>query len=80
MYKNITTNLMVESVDETVAFCGGVLGFAITVSMPKKDRTLQFAIVAKDGLMMMFQDRENLIEEYSVLKTAKTQPSEMKCK
>ena len=75
MFKSITTNLMVESVDETVEFYRDVLDFSVTVSVPKKDGKLQFAIITKDNLMLMLQDRENLIEEYPVLNTLKVQPS-----
>jgi len=75
MYKSITPNLMVESVDKTVDFYCNKLGFSVAVSVPKDDRTLQFAILTRDGLTLMFQDRENLIEEYPVLNTVKTQPS-----
>jgi len=74
MYKSITANLMTESVDETVSFYGK-LGFTVTASVPGKDGRLQFAILARDGLTLMFQDRESLTGEYPVLGTAKTQPS-----
>lgn len=75
MYKSITTNLMVDSVDKTVAFYTKTLEFAVVTSVPKKSGGLQFAILTKDGFTLMLQDRENLIDEYPVLKAAKTQPS-----
>ena len=75
MYKSITANLMVESVDETLEFYVGLLEFRVAASVPKKDGKLQFAIVEKDGLTLMFQDRENLVEEYPILSTNITKPS-----
>lgn len=66
---------MVESVDETVKFYSGILGFAVAASVPKDNGTLQFAILSKDSSSIMVQDRENLIEEYPILSTPKVQPS-----
>jgi uncharacterized glyoxalase superfamily protein PhnB len=74
MYKSLTPNLMVENVAETIAFYEK-LGFAATATVPKEGGALQFAILVKDNLMLMFQDRESLIGEYPILNTAKTQPS-----
>jgi uncharacterized glyoxalase superfamily protein PhnB len=74
MYKNITPNLMVENVEETIVFYGS-LGFAAAATVPKDGGGLQFAILVKDNLTLMFQDRESLISEYPLLKTDKTQPS-----
>lgn len=75
MYKNMTTNLMVESVDKAAAFYESVLGFSIMVSVPGKNGELQFAILTKDNLMLMVQERSNLTEEYPVLNTDKVKPS-----
>ena len=75
MLKSITANLMVENVDETVKFYCDILGFSVTVSVPKEDGHLQFAILTKDTLNIMVQDRKNLIEEYPILNTSKVQPS-----
>lgn len=74
MYKNITPNLMVENVEETIQFYEGI-GFAAAATVPKEGGGLQFAILVKDNLTLMFQERENLISEYPILKTEKTQPS-----
>ena len=75
MYKQITTNLMVESVDKAVAFYSDVLGFSVAVSVPGKQSALQFAILAKDALSLMVQERRNLAEEYPVLDTESVKPS-----
>jgi uncharacterized glyoxalase superfamily protein PhnB len=74
MYTSITPNLMVENVAETMGFYER-LGFVAAAAVPKDGGGLQFAILVKDNLTLMFQDRESLTGEYPVLNTAKTQPS-----
>lgn len=75
MYKNITTNLMVESVDTSVNFYQEILGFEVVASVPAKNQELQFAILAKDSVTLMLQEKNNLGEEYPILATEKIQPS-----
>jgi len=75
MLKSITPNLMVESVDETVEFYCGKLGFSVQASVPESNGKLQFAILIRDSLTVMVQDRETLVEEYPVLNVSKVQPS-----
>lgn len=75
MYKNITTNLMVASVDASVKFYQEVLGLEVVASVPAKNQTLQFAILAKEAMTLMLQEKENLSEEYPILAAEKIQPS-----
>ncbi|MGM0165785.1 hypothetical protein IGI39_000735 [Enterococcus sp. AZ135] len=75
MYKNITTNLMVASVDASVKFYQEILGLEVVASVPAKDQTLQFAILAKETITLMLQEKNNLIEEYPILATEEIQPS-----
>jgi uncharacterized glyoxalase superfamily protein PhnB len=75
MYKGITTNLMVESVEESISFYRDTLGFSLITSVPSENGNLQFAILTKDGLNLMFQERGHLIKEYPILTTDKTLPS-----
>lgn len=75
MYKNITTNLMVESVEKSVAFYQDILGFSMVTSVPGETGGLQFAILTKDGLNLMMQEKSNMIKEYPILNTARVQPS-----
>ena len=75
MYKNITTNLMVASVDASVKFYQEVLGLEVVASVPAKNQTLQFAILAKEAMTLMLQEKENLSEEYPILAAKKIQPS-----
>jgi len=75
MYKSMTTNLMVENVSRAAAFYQDILGFSVAVSVPGKNGGLQFAILVRDGLSLMMQERENFIEEYPVLKAEHVCPS-----
>lgn len=75
MYKNITTNLMVVSVDQSVKFYQEVLGLEVVASVPAKDQTLQFAILTKEAITLMLQEKNNLSEEYPILAAKKIQPS-----
>lgn len=75
MYKNLTTNLMVESVDKSIDFYKEILGFSVVVTVPSKNSDLQFAMLSKDGLMLMLQEKNSFIEEYPVLDTIKVKPS-----
>ena len=75
MYKSITTNLMVNSVDKAITFYKDVLGFEVPVTVPGKNNEFQFAILSKDNFSLMLQEKSNLIEEYPVLQTDRVQPS-----
>lgn len=74
MYKSMSPNLMVENVEATIEFYLE-LGFIVVNSVPKDGGGLQFAIMMRDNLIVMFQDRESLTSEYPILSVAKTQPS-----
>ncbi|MDR1066185.1 MAG: VOC family protein [Clostridiales bacterium] len=75
MYKSMTANLMVESVDDSVEFYQNILGFSVVASVPNESGKLQFAILSKDNLTLMLQDKGNLTEEYPILNTDKVRPS-----
>ena len=76
MYNSITPNLMTESVEETIRFYKDNLGFAEAASVPdEKTGKLQFVILAKDNLTIMFQQRESLISEYPELAADKVIPN-----
>ncbi|GHU85313.1 hypothetical protein FACS1894198_2970 [Clostridia bacterium] len=67
MLKTITANLMVESVEDSLKFYKDVLGFTEVTSVPSENGNLQFAIVARDGGQIMFQERESFCGEYPIL-------------
>jgi len=75
MYTNMTTNLMVENVDESVAFYRDILGFSVVASVPGDSGNLQFAILLKDNINLMLQEKHNLIGEYPILDTPEVHPS-----
>ncbi|SFX42784.1 Uncharacterized conserved protein PhnB, glyoxalase superfamily [Thermoactinomyces sp. DSM 45891] len=75
MYKGMTTNLMVESVEEALAFYREILGFSLVTSVPNDNGQLQFAILQKDKLSLMIQQRASLIQEYPILDAPRVQPS-----
>ncbi len=75
MYESITANIMVKNVKETVKFYEEKLGFQKVLSVPEEGEKLNFAIVNKDKISIMFQEQENLIEEYSSLKADEIIPT-----
>ena len=75
MYETITTNIMVKNVKETIKFYEEKLGFKKILSVPDVGEILDFAILNKDKISIMFQEQKNLIEEYPTLKTDKIVPT-----
>ncbi len=65
--KQLTPNLMVENVNETVNFYKEILGFELVMSVPQEG-VLNWAMVQHGDVSFMFQERENIIGEYPVLK------------
>lgn len=74
MLKSMVPNLMVADVKESVDFYQEKIGFVMVASVPKEDG-LQFAILHKDGVNLMLQEKNNFIEEYPVLQREEVQPS-----
>lgn len=60
--KQLTPVLVVDAVEPCLAFWVDRLGFEITTSVPGDDG-LVFAIVAKDGLEVMYQTRASVIAD-----------------
>ena len=58
-FETLTPNLMVEDVNQTVAYYHSVLGFEKISSVPEEGE-LVWAKMAKDGVELMFQEEENL--------------------
>lgn len=75
MYETVTTNIMVKNVKETIAFYEDTLGFQKVLSVPDNGDILNFAILAKDKISIMFQEQQNLSEEYPTLKCDEIKPS-----
>lgn len=61
-YTNLTPNLMVDDVNATIDFYTSVLGLELRASVPETG-SYNWALVARDGIELMLQKRESLIEE-----------------
>ena len=66
MLKKLTPNLMVEDVQQTLAFYCDVLGFHVQMTLPEQP-PFDFAIVQRDQVELMFQSRSSLSENVPVL-------------
>lgn len=73
MFSKITTNLMVGSVNEALAFYEGVLGFSLVLGVPEgsrqivttreDDTPLGFAVIRRDDVELMLQSQKSLSGE-----------------
>jgi len=72
MFKKITTNLMVNDVQETLSYYRDVLGFelvgAVTYDQdflpsPAPDMPLAFAILKRDEVQLMVQSQQSLSQD-----------------
>lgn len=68
---SLTPNLMVESVNESIKFYNTVLGFSTFQTVPETGE-LEWAMITKDEISIMFQKTESLKEEYPELKDQKS--------
>ena len=66
-YQSLTPNMGVKSVTETVKFYTEILCFTKIVSVPESGELI-FAILKAGDVHIMFQQKENLQEEYPELK------------
>jgi uncharacterized glyoxalase superfamily protein PhnB len=66
MLKKLTPNLMVEDVRKTLDFYRDILGFEVVMTLPEI-APLDFAIVQRDGVELMFQSRKSLSENVPAL-------------
>jgi lactoylglutathione lyase len=65
--KSLTPNLMVDDVNKTVDYYSKVLGFNLVMTVPQEG-IFNWAMMKRDNVEIMFQERKNLINEYSALK------------
>ncbi|NLM09203.1 MAG: bleomycin resistance family protein [Clostridiaceae bacterium] len=63
---SLTPNLMVEDVNKTIEYYEKVLGFELSMNVPKTGK-FDWAMMKHENVEIMFQERNNLIEEYPVL-------------
>ena len=67
--KKLTPNLMVEDVNRTIDFYRDVLGFEVQVTVPEAGQ-LDWAMLTRDGVTLMFQSRGSLGGEIPALADA----------
>lgn len=65
--KSLTPNLMVEDVNKTVEYYKKTLGFELVMTVPNEG-VYNWAMMKRGNVEIMFQEKNNLIEEYPVLK------------
>lgn len=66
-YQSLVPNMGVKSVNETVKFYTEVLGFKQIISVPENGELI-FAMINAGDVNLMFQQIDNLQEEYPELK------------
>lgn len=64
--RSLTPNLMVNSVNDTIQYYREILGFELTMTVPKAGK-YNWALMKCGNVEIMFQERINLINEYPVL-------------
>lgn len=75
MYETITTNIMVNNVKESIEYYKTILEFDIVLTVPENADTLDFAIIKKDSISIMFQSKKSLMEEYETLQVDQIKPT-----
>ena len=63
---SISPNLMVKNVNKSIEFYCNILGFSLVQTVPESGE-LNWGMVEKDGLFVMFQKEESIKEEYPEL-------------
>lgn len=64
IYKDLSPNLMVKDVRQTIDFYTNMLGFKLLATVPEtQEGKLDFAIVQADNFMIMLQEEKSLKEE-----------------
>ena len=70
MIQSLSPNLGVKNVDQTVQFYHDLLGFELITSVPAKaeGKSLDWAFVKAGSVSLMFQQEQNLKDEYKNLR------------
>lgn len=64
--EQLTPNLMVDNVNQTIEFYQKVLGFEVVMTVPEQGEAL-WAMVKCGKIGLMFQEKKSLLEEYPLL-------------
>lgn len=59
---SLTPNLMVNDVEETLEYYTDILGFTVLMTVPEKGK-LDWAMVKRNDVVMMFQSKKSLSSE-----------------
>ena len=70
MLKSLTPNLMVNDAEETIEYYTDILGFTLLRTVPEKGE-LDWAMVKKNDVLMMFQSSKSLKNNLPRLKGEK---------
>ena len=62
MLNSLTPNLMVNDVEETIEFYTDILGFTLLMTVPETGK-LDWAMVKRNDVVMMFQTKKSLSSE-----------------
>lgn len=65
--QSLTPNLMVEDVNKTIEFYTDILDFEVLQTVPEEG-VLEWAMVCRDDVSLMFQKKESIKGEYPALK------------
>lgn len=68
--KSLTPNLMVNDVEETIEYYTDILGFTLLKTVPEKGE-LDWAMVKRGDIVLMFQSKKSLANELPRLKGEK---------
>jgi uncharacterized glyoxalase superfamily protein PhnB len=67
---SLTPNLMVNDVEETLEYYTDILGFTVLMTVPEKG-TLDWAMVKRNDVVIMFQTKKSLTSELPRLQSEK---------
>lgn len=70
MIRSLTPNLMVNNVEETIEYYTDILGFSLLKTIPEKGE-LDWAMVKRNEVILMFQSSKSLKNELPKLKSQK---------
>lgn len=76
MLKKLVPNLMVTDVPATIKFYTEILGFALENQHPLDPETPIWANVERDGVSIMFQERNSMIEEFALFTDRPISPTQ----
>ena len=62
--KQLTPVIIVDAVEPCLPFWTDRLGFTIDAEVPGPDGALQFAILSRDGIEVMYQTRASVIADH----------------